>query len=105
MSWAILRSRIARADLSELWLGIASEDVSAADRWLDRIDVSIKRLERFPEIGRPRDDIAPGLRGRVSGKTLILYRLDELAHNILILRVIDGRRDLAKLFAERNASP
>ena len=47
-------------------------------------------------IGPLRDDIAKGMRGHVVAPYLILYRV---AHDeLLVVRIIDGRRDLSSLF-------
>ena len=53
-------------------------------------------LERFPHIGRRRDeDLRPGLRSFVVGEYVIIYRLED--EGVLILHVVRGSRDLEAL--------
>jgi plasmid stabilization system protein ParE len=53
-------------------------------------------LNRHLFSGRPRDEIRPGLRSRATGTHVIFYRVkDDVAE---IVRVLDGRRDLERIF-------
>jgi toxin ParE1/3/4 len=55
--------RRAESRLAELGFYIASEaGFAVADRYLDRIYSACMALAEFPERGRSRDDILPGLR-------------------------------------------
>jgi plasmid stabilization system protein ParE len=47
-------------------------------------------------IGPLRDDIAKGMRGHVVAPFLILYRVED--DELLVVRIVDGRRDLNSLF-------
>jgi toxin ParE1/3/4 len=69
-------SRRAETDLRQIWRYIAAENPAAADRLLLRIDEKMQLLRDFPEIGRLRDDIRPGLRMLVEGNYLLLYEHD-----------------------------
>ena len=100
MAWRVVRSRAARRDLEDLWFFVAQQDEAAAGRLLDRIQARIEQLSALPNLGRVRDDIAPGLRGKLAGRAIILYRLEQSTRRVVILRVLDGRRDLASLFEE-----
>ncbi len=68
----VRRTRRARQDLIEIWQTIASDDTAAADRLLDRIDETCRRLVKHPELGAAREDIRPGLRYLVVGVYLVL---------------------------------
>jgi toxin ParE1/3/4 len=98
MSWSIRWSGLAKADLIDIWVYIANENEGAADRQISRIELSINKLVDFPKLGPARNDIGYGIRAILQNRYLILYRTDEKASSIDLLRVIDGRRDLAALF-------
>ena len=70
----------------------------AADRLLRAINVKIERLRIFPEIGRARDDLRHGARGLVHGSYLILYEYDAARDVVSIVTVVEGMRDLDRLF-------
>lgn len=65
----------ARADLLDIWLGIAADDPGAADRVYDRLEARVRILESFAEAGRTRHDIDPAARMLVEYPYVILYRL------------------------------
>ncbi|MEG3179691.1 type II toxin-antitoxin system RelE/ParE family toxin [Sphingomonas sp. LT1P40] len=56
----IVLSRRARDDFKRIYRFIALDNEAAADRLLLAIDAKIERLRIFPEIGTPREEIAPG---------------------------------------------
>ena len=58
----ILRSKLARADLRDVWLYIAQDNIDATDRLLERIDHTVRTIAERPEIGESRDDLKQGLR-------------------------------------------
>ena len=60
----------------------------------DSIMDAIRDLAEFPELGRVREDIAPGARGRRVRDHVIVDRLD--GDTILIDRVYHVRRDPAR---------
>ncbi len=95
MSRAILTKR-AREDLIEIWLHIAEDDSKAADRVLDDLNKAIQELCEHPKIGAARNDIRTGLRYRVCGSYLLLYRITDTG--VEIVRAVHGRRDLFGLF-------
>ncbi len=91
----ILRPQ-AKRDLRKIWLKIARENLSAADRFLAKIDGRVLSLTEFPERGAVRNDVSDGLRMLIEGNYLIFYRTK--TRNVEILRVVYGSRDLTKLF-------
>ena len=57
-------------------------------------------LSRYPFAGRERDNILPDLRSIAVDRLLILYQInqDNDRQIVEIVRVVDGRRDLNRLF-------
>jgi toxin ParE1/3/4 len=86
----------AQDDLLEIWLRIAKENVAAADRLLDQIELKCRTLVDFPEIGPPREDIGRGVRVLTVGNYLVLYRAGR--QRAEIVRVVHGARDLRAFF-------
>jgi toxin ParE1/3/4 len=91
-----LRSDLAESDLLEVWLFIAQDSPSAADRFLDLIDEKIALLADFPEMGRRRDELSMGLRSFPIGRYVIFYRQKE--DGVEIARVLSAYRDLNPIF-------
>jgi toxin ParE1/3/4 len=87
----------AQQDLEDIWLHLeAFSGIEVADRRLATIQTKFLQLKQFPGLGRAREDLAPGLRSCLVNDVVILYR--SLEGLLLIVRVIQGRRDLKRLF-------
>jgi len=87
----------ARRDLLDIWLNIAVDNAAAADRVYDRLEARVLLLERFPELGPARPNIADGARVLVESPYLILYRIVPVGPQIV--RVVHGGRHIdAALF-------
>ena len=86
----ISRSKLARDDLRAIWLYIAQQSVEAADRFLDRLDQTIRIIAESPAIGEPQDHIKPGLRRFVVAQYLVFY--ETTANGIRVVRVLHGAR-------------
>ena len=89
----------ARTDLLEIWLYVADDSPTAADRLLDRIHRRCEALARMPRLGRLRPDLAPGVRSFAVGRYLILYR-EARGGGIEVVRVRAGEMDLTRLFEQ-----
>ena len=96
-------TQVARNDLDEVWSYIAYElqNVSAAERTVDRIMDAIDRLADYPEIGPALTSIADvredDYRFLVTGSYITLYRVS--GDDVYVDRVLYGRRDdLSLLF-------
>jgi len=91
-------SALAEEDLSEIWLYVA-EDASptTADRLIDSLFDRFELLVEQPRIGRNRPEFGDGVRSFVVESYVIYYRHDE---NVLIARVLHGRRDQAAAWSE-----
>ncbi len=99
----VVISPAAESDLEDIWAVIAAENPSAATRLLRKIGLQIDRLATQPRLGPRRRDIRPATRMLVVSPYLILFEThpdtDEgPVREVEIIRVVDGRRDLAQLF-------
>jgi toxin ParE1/3/4 len=83
----------AEADLLDLYRYIAQEaGTRVAGSYLARIEAACLALENFPERGRRRDDILPGL--RIFGferRATIAFQVLEV--EVVIVRIFYGGRD------------
>jgi toxin ParE1/3/4 len=93
----------ARVDLESLWLYIARENISAADRYVDGLEAAAQRYAATPGMGRLEPDLADRL-DVPPGITLrsFLYRNHRSYYipedtGIFILRILDTRRDIENL--------
>ena len=89
----------AEADLDDLWFYVATESSSLeiANRLVDSITDQLLLLAKSPYIGRSRDeDLGRGTRSFAVGEYVMVYCVD--GEDVLILRVVHGRRDLQALF-------
>jgi toxin ParE1/3/4 len=74
-------------------------DAEQSDAYLATLGAAFERLAEFPNLGRPRDDIRPGIRGHPSREHIILYRADE--KGVIVLRVVHRRTDLLHALDKR----
>jgi toxin ParE1/3/4 len=95
-------SEDAEADLDEIWLHIVEEGgaPTIAQRLVGSITVRFDTLSDHPRVGRRRDELRPGTRSHIAGDYLIFYRIVE-DDDVLVLRVLHGRRDIEAMFHER----
>jgi toxin ParE1/3/4 len=90
----------AKEDLKSIEAYIAEHDGEArADKVIERIDKTIDALAFMPGIGSRRSYLEPEDRAFAVAPWTIFYR--PLADGIRVLRIIDGRRDLAALFGKK----
>lgn len=95
--YSIRLTQRAKKDIKEIWHTIADRNEPAADKMLARIHEKLEILSTFPAIGRTRPDVAQGVRHFPIGNYLLLYRIDEDAHMIHIVRIVHGARNLPGL--------
>jgi toxin ParE1/3/4 len=79
-----------------IWLFIAEDNLTAADRQVAAILRTYQTLADFREMGEARNDILDGLRRFAVGSYVIYYRLIDAG--IEIVRVVSGARDVGSLF-------
>ena len=86
-------SENSKADVLGIYHYIASQDTSAAQRLMESIAATARRLSTFPELGRASD--------RVDIRLLQVPRTPYL----LPYRVIDGDIEILAVFDQRRARP
>ena len=64
---------LAEADLLELWLTIAEENLVAADKSLDTVQSTVALLGTQPEMGRARPELANELRSVPTRTPYIIF--------------------------------
>ncbi len=74
-----------------IWYYVATEGAS-----VDSITSRFFLLASHPHLGRCRDDLGVGSRSFAVGEYVIVYWVEN--SDVLILRVVHGRRDLETLF-------
>jgi toxin ParE1/3/4 len=96
----VRRLAAARADELDIWLHIAADSVSAADRTLDQLAEAVAMLRDFPDAGQARPELAQELRSYAAGAYTIFYRHDGKV--LRIVRIISQHRDIsAQSFPDR----
>jgi plasmid stabilization system protein ParE len=93
-------SREALRDLDELFVHIATDSgPERAALILTRIERHLETVADFPLIGRVRRDLLGGPRAYAGiWPYVVLYK--PFKNGIVALRILDGRRDLPRLFGE-----
>lgn len=88
----------ARRDIDRMALELARiRGQTSTDRMLDRLQITFDMLGDHPMAGRDRsDDLGSGRRSSVSDLCIVVHRA--FGHDVLIERVIDGRRHYPALF-------
>jgi toxin ParE1/3/4 len=81
----------AHGDLDDIWLHVAVDNPSAADRIVARC----QRLADYPQLGPARPEIGLDARTLVDGDHLVLYRVDGV--DAVVVRVVHGARRLRDL--------
>ena len=64
----------AEADLEDIALCIAEDNVQAARRWIEDMHALCQQLGEMPSMGVAKSSIRPGLRMLPAGSYLILYQ-------------------------------
>ena len=89
-------SKQSRSDLDDIWLYIASDSVTAADRLIDEFAGKFQMLAKQPGMGRTREELAESLRSFPVGNYVIFYRPTQ--DGIEIVRILSGFRDIPNIF-------
>jgi toxin ParE1/3/4 len=93
----------AREELMDVYLMIAADNLSAADRWQSAIEQRTDLLKTHPRLGVRKHEISSQLKMLVHGSYLIFYEThpdtdDGVIEEVEIVSVVDGRQDLSRLF-------
>jgi toxin ParE1/3/4 len=89
---ALLYTDATERDLTRISLRIAADDPRIARRFVERIRDHCAHLARFPDMGRARPDVYPGVRSLAHGSYVIYYQRHEDADEVHVLRIWHGRR-------------
>lgn len=92
----ILKRPQAEADLIDIWLFIAKDNIPNADVYLRRIEKTIHLLADKPLIGRRRDELGSGIRCFPVGHHVVFYYV--IDQGIDVLRLLHGMRDFEPNF-------
>jgi toxin ParE1/3/4 len=92
-------SEDANVDLDEICDYLELRNAKLASQLFDRIREKCKLVAAFPEMGRSYEEIIPGLRGFVIDNYIIFYVV--VGDSIQILRIVNGYRDIDKLFGQQ----
>jgi toxin ParE1/3/4 len=91
----VFYQRVAKADLIDVWLFIAEDNVAAADAYIARLQHACVLIAAKPLMGVNRPDIAKDVSRFAVDDHVIYYELDN--ENISVLRVWRAARDPASL--------
>jgi toxin ParE1/3/4 len=91
-------SALAEQDLDGVWSHVAQDaSPTTADRLIDAIIDRFELLAEQPRMGRLRPEFGAGVRSFTVENHVIYYRHDG---EVLIARVLHGRRDQAAAWSE-----
>ncbi|MEH2194857.1 type II toxin-antitoxin system RelE/ParE family toxin [Aliinostoc sp. HNIBRCY26] len=86
-------------DIEEIADYIAKQSgLRESELFLSKLDAKFVKIAQFPNLGRQRDEILPGIRSLSVNSYLILYM--PIGQDVEIFRVISGYRDLTALFSD-----
>lgn len=88
----------AERDMFDVWVYIAKDSETAADKMLYRLTEHFIMLSDNPFLGRLRDNLLPGMRSYPVHSFVILYQ--PIDDGVEILRILSGYRDLDTIFTE-----
>ena len=89
---------MAERDLDEIFEFVDRKNPKAADKLWHKIRDQFRILSEYPDIGRPFDDLRPGMRGFTVERYVIFYRKITKSGGIEIIRVLHGARDFPSIF-------
>jgi toxin ParE1/3/4 len=88
----VLRTTQALEDLDAIWNYIARDNVTAADRLIDRLYGRFKLLAEFPESGELQPYLSDGHYRRIVQGNYVVYYLPDDA-DVTIVRVLHAARE------------
>jgi toxin ParE1/3/4 len=94
---------VARSDVKKIYVEIAKDQPESAERYFKRFRRKAEHLCDQPRLGQRRPEIFASARMLVEAPYVILYETfpdddDADIRTVTIVRVIDGRRNLAAFF-------
>jgi toxin ParE1/3/4 len=92
----LVRTDLAEQDLAQILEYLDERSPVAADRLAAELDDACRLLAAQPGLGRPRDELAPGIRSVViEKKYVVLFRVTDDA--IVVVRIVHGAMNLNAL--------
>jgi toxin ParE1/3/4 len=88
----------ARSDILNIHSYLLERSPAAADRVLARFSQRFDELREFPFLGPDRSELRASLRGLLMEGYVAFYMVE--ADRIVIVRVIDGRKDIEQEFSK-----
>jgi toxin ParE1/3/4 len=82
---------LALIDIEDIGFYIALDSPSRSDTFIDRLHGRFEYLSRNPGVGRPRNDLLPGVRCYSLGRYMIFYRGQR--GSVEVLRVYHASRN------------
>ena len=93
-------SEDADLDLNDIWEYIAQEDISAADRWIDKLFDAFENIGRSPGIGHKREDLtASSVLFFTVGAYLVIYCA--IRPPVEIIAITQGAGDIPSFLQRR----
>jgi toxin ParE1/3/4 len=96
----------AKDDIADYWSFVyknanqyGKDSQIAADSAIDTFFARVRNLETFPELGRLREEFGKGIRCLPIQGYLVFYKIR--SEDIVLARVIHGRRDLETVWEEK----
>lgn len=89
---------IAKQDLTEIYEYVASNNLEAAGKLIDRFTVQFEKLSKMPLTGKSRPELIPDCRSVPVGRYIVFYRAT--SKDVQILRVLHGARNIQEIFDE-----
>lgn len=89
----------AEADFGDIGEYIAEDDVAMAHRFLAELKSFIVKISDAPKSYRLRTEWSGGVRAARLGSFLVIFEIE--GDEMLVLRIVNGRRDIAKLLENR----
>ena len=87
----VFYQQVAKADLIDVWLFIAEDNMTAADTYIERLQHMCVLLAANPQMGVKRPQVAEGISSFAVDDYVIYYELQD--KGITVLRVWHAARD------------
>ena len=87
----VTRTAQAETDIEEILLRLSRRSTRAMNRASDDIDATCRRLANFPRLGKPRNELAPGLLSYPTKEGYTIYYVPT-GDGIEVQRVLHGSR-------------
>jgi toxin ParE1/3/4 len=93
----VVHSPAAEDDLLEIWVGLAANNVSAAERLANDLRAATQLLATQPLIGKARREFGAEIRSFPVRDYVIVYR--PILGGVELVRVVHGARDLERVLS------